>query len=63
MSANHQRRETLHQIINGLQLRQEWLQLSQWESTRSVTAGMVWIGMGLQKQPSQAHSHPGTRQI
>jgi hypothetical protein len=55
--------EAFHQIVNGFHLHQERFQLIQRQRRRTITFGITWIWVCLDKQASQTYRHTGTSQF
>ena len=62
-AASIQLGKSLDQLVDGLHLTQERLQLGQWQGARAITARRIRIRVRLDKQTRQANRHPGTRQF
>src|SRR5690606_7488208 len=62
-SGSLNRRETLDQVVQLLELGEEGLQLVQAQGTGAVALGVVRVRMGLEEQAGQALAHAGLGQV
>ena len=58
-----QRGDRFHQVVERLQLRQEWFQLVQRQGAGAVAAGVVRVRMGFQEQAGDADGQAGAGQV